>query len=108
MNMSGPDREGRAIRGLDGRLLWRRIAAFILHALCSWSCLSAAGPFVSLTLDSETANAPADLDSQFEEILNCVWRQERIWRLEQRIQASLGHQPRTEPPSSGQIARDDA
>jgi hypothetical protein len=71
------------------------------HELCIWSCLSAAGSFVSLGFDSETANTPADLDAQFEEILDCVWRQERVWRLEQRIQASLGHQPRTEQPSRG-------
>ena len=61
------------------------MAAFMYRALCICSCLSAAGPLVRLRLDSETANAPSDLDSQFEEILDCVWRQERIWRLEQRI-----------------------
>ena len=70
------------------------------RALRICSCLSAAGPFVSLRLDSETANAPSALDSQFEEILDCIWRQERIWRLERRIQASLRDEPRPQQPPS--------
>jgi hypothetical protein len=95
MRMSGSDREERRVtRVLVRRWLWRRIAAIRYDWLCIFSCLSALGPFVSLRSDSETANTPADLDTQLEEILDCVWRQERIWRLERRIQASLGDRPR--------------
>ena len=60
MGMSAPDSEGRVTRGLDGLGLWRRMAAFMYRALCICSCLSAVGPFVSLRLDGESANAPSD------------------------------------------------
>jgi hypothetical protein len=53
---------------------------------------------VSLGSDSEAANEPADLDTQLEEILDCVWRQERIWRIQRRIEATLEDKPRRKPP----------
>lgn len=31
---------------------------------------------------------PPDLQTQLEDLFDCVWRQERIWRLENRIQGS--------------------
>ena len=76
------------------------MATFIYQTLCGFSSLSAAGPFVSFRLDTETANVPSDLDSQLEEILDWVWRLERIWRLERRIQASWGDEPRAKQPPS--------
>lgn len=85
MSMSGPVREGAVTPELDRRRLWRRMAAFMCQTLRGWSCLSAVGPFVSSRLDRETADAPPDLDSQLEEILDCIRRQEQIWRLERRI-----------------------
>ena len=97
--------EGKMYRGwlvtwaLDGSWSWNRIAALIYHWLCICSCLSAAGPFVSLRSDSESPTAHADLDTQLEDILDCVWREERIWRVENRVQASLGDMPREQPPS---------
>jgi len=99
MRVLGPFRERRVIRALDEGSSWKRIAALIYHWLCICSCLSAAGPFVSLRSDSQNTNVPADLDTQLEEILDCVWREERIWRLENRIQASLGNLPRQQSSS---------
>ena len=84
MRMSGPGRE-RGVTPVDRGWLWKRIAALIYQWLSIFSCLSAAGPSMSLRCGSEIANAPVDLDTQLEEILDYVWRQERIWRLENRL-----------------------
>ena len=84
MRMSGPGRE-RGVTPVDRRWPSTRTAALIYHWLCIFSCLSAAGPCISLRSDSEIANAPVDLDTQLEEILDYVCRQERIWRLENRL-----------------------
>ena len=97
--MPAADRERSGRRVLDRRWLRRRIEALTYHVLFIFSRLSPAGSFVSLISDSETASAPPDLHTQLEEILDCVWRQERILRLERRIEASWGAKPGKQPRS---------
>lgn len=75
---------------------WRRLGKLIYEWLRLLSCLSgyvyfdtgdykADAPFRSTwALDSERP----DLQTQLESLFDCVWRQERIWRLENRTRGS--------------------
>lgn len=36
-------------------------------------------------------HAQSDLQTQLEDLLDCVWRQEKMWRLEDRIEGSLSN-----------------
>lgn len=68
------------------------------------ACLSGAVSLDSISLDNETVSTapaagktPPDLHTQLEAILDSVWREERMWRLESRIQGSLGRDPGNAP-----------
>lgn len=78
------------------RTAWKRLGSLMYKWLCLLSCVSehiSAGPNSNADRASSSLRLPADpvqpdLQAQLEEILDCVRHEERIWRLENRIQGS--------------------
>lgn len=79
-----------------GRSPWQRLAKVMHQWLCLLSCLSGNVYFgadiyeeqaPSLRRRMSDPRAP-DLQTQLEDLFDCVWRQEKSWRLENRIQGS--------------------
>lgn len=75
---------------------WRRLAKLMHEWLCLLSCLSGNISFSPDVYDEETPSlrrrligrGQPDLQTQLEDLFDCVWRQEKMWRLENRIQGS--------------------
>lgn len=49
--------------------------------------------------------AQSDLQTQLEDLLDCVWRQEKMWRLEDRIEGSLSNKQLKSRPTKKPRAR---
>lgn len=91
---------------------WRRFLQLMSEGLCLLSCLS---PDIYPGLEAfrnetpsrsarTTRRAQSDLQTQLEDLLDCVWRQEKMWRLEDRIEGSLANKqletrPTKKPPA---------
>lgn len=75
---------------------WRRVAKLLYEWLCLLSCLSGYVYFSTDVGNADTpshprwalASGPPDLQTQLEDLFDCVWRQERMWHLEDRIRGS--------------------
>lgn len=87
------------------RSSWVRLAMLLDRWIHLMACLSGAVVVDSEQTDSSAClvrNAAPDLHTQLEEILDSVWREERMWRLESRIQGSLGQDSgKTRRPNQG-------
>ena len=88
------------------RLAWRRVSEHLDRWIRGLACLAGVASSeidvvrceTSLIGNLATSKTPPDLSAQLEEILVCVWREERMWRLENRIDgSSFGHKL-GEPP----------
>lgn len=82
--------------GSSGRSAWRRLGKLMSEWLCLLSCLSGNIYFGADVYGEETPSLPRrmsdprqpDLQTQLEDLFDCVWRQEKVWRMENRIQGS--------------------
>jgi hypothetical protein len=77
------------------RSSWSRVGDLLGRWIRLLACLSGAPELVSAVglhgiADQPVQKTPPDLDVQLQEILECVWREERMWSLERRIHVPVG------------------